>query len=278
LTVKIVLIRSGGDLASGAALRLFRVGFAVAIAEIAEPLAVRRTVSFAEAVYEGRVAVEEIVGVLSRNPGQTAGVIAAGEIPVLVDSELEILDNPGELEIAAVVDARLVKRAVPPLPGRFVVGLGPGFTPGMNCTAVVETMRGHTLGRVYWDRPAAVDTGLPEGDPARVLRAPAGGIVRPVVEIGGLVELGEQVGTVTEAGGTAVPILAGIGGVIRGMIRPGIRVRAGMKIGDVDPRGDPALCELVSDKALAVGGGVLEALLSRPGLRALLAGRPESRV
>jgi xanthine dehydrogenase accessory factor len=278
LTVKVVLIRSGGDLASGAALRLFRVGFAVAIAEIAEPLAVRRTVSFAEAVYEGRVAVEEIVGVLSRNPGQTAGVIAAGEIPVLVDSELEILDNPGELEIAAVVDARLVKRAVPPLPGRFVVGLGPGFTPGMNCAAVVETMRGHTLGRVYWDRPAAVDTGLPEGDPARVLRAPAGGIVRPVVEIGGLVELGEQVGTVTEAGGTAVPILAGIGGVIRGMIRPGIRVRAGMKIGDVDPRGDPALCELVSDKALAVGGGVLEALLSRPGLRALLAGRPESRV
>jgi len=267
--VRIVLIRGGGDLASGAALRLFRAGFAVAVAEIAEPLAVRRTVSFAEAVYEGRVAVEEVVCVLSRNPEQAAGVIVAGEIPVLVDSELDTLGNPGELEITAVVDARLLKRAVPPLPVPFVVGLGPGFTPGTNCDVVVETMRGHTLGRVYWDRSAVADTGLPEGDPARVLRAPTGGVVRPDVVIGGLVELGEQVGSVMEAGGTTVPILAGIGGVVRGMIRPGIRVRAGVKIGDIDPRGDPALCELVSDKALAVGGGVLEALLSRPELRRL---------
>ena len=276
--MRIILIRGGGDLASGAALRLFRAGFDVAITEIREPLAVRRTVSFAEAVYERRVEVEGIPGILAGDQEQAAGILTEGGIPVLVDPDLQILRHPNEnIKVAAVVDARLLKTVIPPLPDFFVVGLGPGFIPGENCDAVIETMRGHTLGRVYWDRPAAANTGLPEGASGRVVRAPVGGVVRPEVEIGELVEQGERIGIVRDDDGREIPIPAGIGGVVRGMIRPGIRVAEGLKIGDIDARGDPALCALVSDKALAVGGGALEALLSRPELRALLAGQPERR-
>jgi xanthine dehydrogenase accessory factor len=275
---EIILIRGGGDLATGTALRLFRAGFAVAITEIREPLAVRRKVSFAEAVYAGRNEVEEVAGVLVDGAVQAEAVIAGGEIPVLIDPDLEILlSRPVALEIIAVVDARLLKKAVPPLPGCFVVGLGPGFTPGENCSAVVETMRGHHLGRVYRDRPAAADTGVPDGSPMRILRAPAAGIVRPLVDIGAVVEAGDQVAEIEPPEGGSVPVAAGIAGAVRGMIRPGIRVAEGVKIGDIDPRGDPELCTLVSDKALAVGGGVLEALLSHQELRRLLAettGRP----
>jgi xanthine dehydrogenase accessory factor len=273
-----ILIRGGGDLASGVALRLVRSGFAVAIAEIAEPLAVRRLVSFSEAIYAGRVEVERVAGVRADGADQAAAVLAGSGIPVMVDPDLEtVASSPGILDILAVVDGRMLKRAVPPLAGRFVVGLGPGFTPGENCDAVVETMRGHHLGRVYWDRPASADTGVPDGAPERILRAPAAGIVRPLVGIGALVGRGETVAEVEREQGGPVPVLAGIAGAVRGMIRPGIRVAAGVKIGDVDPRGDPALCGLVSDKALAVGGGVLEALLSRPGLRIAIRGCRSNR-
>jgi xanthine dehydrogenase accessory factor len=275
----ILLVRGGGDLASGTALRLFRAGFDVAVTEIAEPLAVRRTVSFAEAVFDGRMEIEGVVGVLAADLRHAADVIETGAIPILVDPDLEILEQPqGNLEIAAIVDARLLKRVVPALPGRFVVGLGPGFTPAENCSAVVETMRGHNLGRVYWDRSAAADTGLPEGDPARVLRAPAAGIVRPTAAIGDLVAAGARIGSIDTGGAERAPIRAGIGGVLRGMIRGGSVVAAGVKIGDIDARGDPSLCWLASDKALAVGGGVLEALLSRPDLRVALARLPEDRI
>ncbi|HUF40175.1 MAG TPA: selenium-dependent molybdenum cofactor biosynthesis protein YqeB [Anaerolineales bacterium] len=272
----IILIRGGGDLASGTALRLVRAGFEVVITEIAAPLAVRRTVSFAEAVYDGRVRVEGVPGVLAAGPAEAVKTLAVGGIPIIVDPELDLLEKPGGLEICAVVDARLLKRPVPPLEAPFVVGLGPGFTPGVNCDAVVETMRGHHLGRVYFDRPAAADTGLPEGSPDRVVRAPANGAVQPAVAIGDLVELGERIGAVVDDSGGEIPILAGIGGVVRGMVRPGIRVEAGVKIGDIDARADPALCRLVSDKALAVAGGILEALLSKPDLRRLLAATAEA--
>jgi xanthine dehydrogenase accessory factor len=144
---------------------------------------------------------------------------------------------------------------------RLVVGLGPGFTPGLNCAAVVETNRGHRLGRVYWDRPADADTGQPEGDPRRVLRMAAAGIVQPAAQIGSLVEQGDVLAVVAgERGEEAVR--AGLAGVLRGMVRPGLRLPAGAKIGDIDPRADPSYCGLVSDKSLAIGGGVLEAVMA----------------
>lgn len=267
-----VLVRGAGDLASGAALRLHRVGFSLLLTEIEHPLAIRRSVSFSEAVYDG---VAEVEGVIARRASalsEVEAIAAAGEIAVLVDPSLDVLHAPlPGMAFPVAVDARLSKLRVERLPVPFIVGLGPGFFPGENCHAAVETMRGHTLGRVYWDRPAAADTGLPEGRPERVLRAPAGGILHPRAEIGDLLAEGDLAAEVQTDTGARVPVPAGLGGVLRGMLRPGTQVAAGWKIGDIDPRGDPAACLLVSDKALAVGGGVLEAVLSWPEHRRLLA-------
>jgi xanthine dehydrogenase accessory factor len=150
-----------------------------------------------------------------------------------------------------------------------VIGLGPGFEAGLNCHAVVETNRGHRLGRVIWQGAPESDTGVPESvaehGVERVLRAPVDGILQARVEIGEMVEPGQAVADVA-----GQPVLANFAGVLRGLVRSGLPVRQGMKVGDVDPRGDRAACRLVSDKALAVGGGVLEAILSRPDLRPLL--------
>jgi xanthine dehydrogenase accessory factor len=267
-----ILIRGGGDLASGIALRLSRAGLAVIIAELAQPLAVRRTVSFAEAVYEGSLTVE---GVTARraDPAEAAALLAAGEIPVLIDPDLAADYPAAGIHVRARVDARMMKAPQPPLAPHapFTVGLGPGFIPGINCHAVVETKRGHTLGRVYRLHEALADTGLPDGDPARVLYAPETGTLAARAEIGETLARGQLIAEIQPAaGGSALPVRAPFDGILRGLIHPGLRVRAGMKIGDVDARGDAAACRLVSDKALALGGGVLEALLTRPDLRARL--------
>lgn len=256
----ILLLRGGGDLASGAALRLHRAGFPVVIAELGQPLCVRRTVSFAEAVYAGRVNIEGLTARLVSGPDDVPASVKNGEIPVLVDPEAAILQNP-RFTVRALVDARLLK--TPPPPGYIqsallVIGLGPGFTAGLDCHAVIETRRGHTLGRVYWQGQTASDTGLPDGDPQRVLRAPCEGILVSDAHIGQHFEPGEIIALVGEQ-----PIRASFAGILRGLLHPGLPVHPGMKIGDLDPRNDPALCQLVSDKALAVGGGVLEAILAQ---------------
>jgi xanthine dehydrogenase accessory factor len=151
----------------------------------------------------------------------------------------------------------------------LVIGLGPGFTPGIDCHAVVETNRGHHLGRVFWDRPAEPDSGKPEAldgrSEARVLRAPAAGALTACLALGSLVEEGQLIARI---GG--VELRAPFRGALRGLLHDGVAVAAGDKIGDLDPRAQPKFCFEVSDKALAVGGGVLEALLSRPQLRAAL--------
>ena len=268
-----VLLRGGGDLATGVALRLHRAGFSPIITEIAAPLAVRRRVSFSEAVYDGQAIVEGVRAERCAGQGEVLAAIARGVVPVLIDPVLEISEPIlAAAGVLAIVDARMTKRPAQPLAFQPVIGLGPGFTPGLNCTAVVETMRGHTLGRVFWEHPAAADTGLPDGNPARVLHAPAEGTVLPEVAIGDRVTRGQMVATLRRPDDEDLPILAGVTGVVRGMIRPGLKISPGTKIGDIDPRNDPALCDLVSDKALAVGGGVLEALL-RAGAAALHPGR-----
>lgn len=256
----VVLIRGAGDLASGVALRLFRSGFRVVMTEIRQPLAVRRTVSFSEAVYRGSIAVEGVTGRLVMGWEDTIAAIENAEIPVLIDPDL-IIVRRDHASVDALVDARMLKQPVPPAPVEFVVGLGPGFVPGRNCAAVVETMRGHTLGRVYWDRPAAENTGLPDGNPARVLRAPQDGTIFPSVEIADRVQKGDVV-AIVESGAGIKNVRAEVGGVVRGILPAGLHVRQGVKIGDIDARGEPSYCYLVSDKALAIGGGVLEALLS----------------
>jgi len=277
----LVLIRGGGDLATGVAMRLYRSGFRVLITELPQPLAVRRTVSFAEAVYEGVWDVEKVHARLAENARAVPAILARDEVPVMVDSEAAILREGATIgmEIPTVVDARLTK--LPPTRplsaprsnstagsgarggvAPLVIGLGPGFSAGTNCDAVIETMRGHTLGRTYWQGGAMSDTNQPEGDPRRVLRAPCEGIIRPHAEIGQRVEAGQILAEVRGSQGQVRFVTSPFAGILRGMIRPGLQVRAGLKVGDVDARNDPSLCYLVSDKSLAVGGGVLEAILS----------------
>ena len=266
----LVLLRGGGDLASGIALRLHRAGIRLVITELAQPLAVRRAVSFGEAVYEG---VDTVEGVTARRvePGQIFTSLAANEIPVLVDPNAEILTfDLAPSTIIAVIDARLIKQAPSPLPTDVPlhIGLGPGFHAGVNCHAVIETRRSHTLGRVYWDGTPQPDSGQPEGDPRRVLRAPADGVLRGRAKIGDHLEEGQVVALVSDQH----PVISPLKGVLRGLIRDGIHVTRGLKIGDVDPRNDPSACYLVSDKALAIGGAALEAILTRADIRKKLWG------
>jgi xanthine dehydrogenase accessory factor len=202
------------------------------------------------------------------------------EIPVVVDPRAEILSR---FSFLAVIDARLIKKPTEPLPIKVPlhIGLGPGFHAGENCDAVIETRRSHTLGRVYWRGSAQADSGQPEGDPQRVLRAASDGIFVGHKKIGEHCEAGELIAEIeSEIDNQSTRIIASLSGVLRGLIRNGIRVTKGLKVGDIDPRDDRSACYLVSDKALSIGGGVLEALLSREEIRAKLwspSGLPQSR-
>lgn len=254
----LIIIRGGGDLASGVALRLYRVGFQVAILELDKPLAVRRTVSFSEAVYEGTQTVEGVTARLV-SADQFQVTLEAGEIPVLIDPNANILKNQFLTSPAStfLVDARLLKKEPEPLPGNVAlhIGLGPGFTAGTDCHAVIETRRGHTLGRVYWEGQASADSRQPDGDPRRVLRAPSSGSLDAVKAIGDSCREGE---TIARVNGKSVT--SPFDGILRGLVHARVEITEGMKIGDVDARNDIALTRLVSDKALAVAGGALEAV------------------
>jgi xanthine dehydrogenase accessory factor len=256
----LILIKGAGDLASGVAFRLHRAGFPVVMTELPQPLMVRRTVSFGEAVYDGETTIEGIVGRLVPHVEAARAALAGRVIPVLVDGGARVRQ---ELAPAVLVDGIMAKRntgtRITDAP--LVIALGPGFTASVDCHAVIETSRGHWLGRVIWQGSALPDTGIPgeisgQATPGRVLRAPADGLLETYVAIGDAVAAGQVVATV---GGVA--LRAGCAGVVRGLLRPGLRVTAGLKVGDVDPRGERACCFTISDKSLAVAGGVLEAVL-----------------
>lgn len=261
----LVVIRGAGDLASGVAVRLHRSGFPVVMTEIERPLAVRRTVAFAQAVFDGVCRVEEVTGRRCLI-GEAPAVIAQDEIAVVVDPHGETIRR---LRPPVVVDAIMAKRNIGTRreDAPFVVALGPGFTAGVDCHAVIETDRGHNLGRVIWQGSAAPDTGEPGELPgvgrraSRVLRAPAAGHVIGRYAIGERVAEGAELAVVRDETGAEHPILAPFSGVLRGLIHPDVFVHAGMKIGDLDPRADVSYCFTVSDKSLAIGGGALEAIL-----------------
>ncbi len=263
-----ILVRGGGDLASGVVIRLHRAGWQVIVAELPQPLAVRRLVSFAQAVYEGQNQVEEILARRVVNFPEAQETLAQGIVPVIIDPDLNVRED---FRPHVLIDGRMrkappkMKMDVAPL----VIGLGPGFNAGLDCHAVVETNRGPFLGRVIWQGQAQPDTGLPERvgeyQVERVLRAPASGVLETFFEIGAVVQTGD---VIARTGGQSV--LAPFDGVLRGLLQDNLNVRAGEKIGDVDPRGDPRLSRLVSDKALSVGGGVLETILSWKPIRPYL--------
>lgn len=254
----LIIIRGGGDLATGIALRLHRVGFQIVILELDKPLAVRRTVSFSEAVYEGVQTVEGVVARLA-SADQFQVTMEAGEIAVIIDPQANILKNQflTSPQNTFLIDARLLKTEPEPLPVEVAlhIGLGPGFTAGADCHAVIETRRSHTLGRVYWQGQTQADSKQPDGDARRVLRAPANGNIEALKQIGDFCKAGEKICLVNRQ-----PVVSPFDGVLRGLIHPKVDVTEGMKIGDVDARNDPNLIHLISDKSLAVAGGVLEAV------------------
>ena len=260
----LVLIRGAGDIATGIALRLYRSGLRVVMTDLPRPTAIRRTVCFSQAIVLGETTVEGVRAVRADTASQALERLAEGAVPVLPDPALTCLAS---LRPDALVDAILAKRNLGThiTDAPVVVGVGPGFTAGTDCHAVVETMRGHTLGRVIYDGAALPNTNIPgliggyAGE--RVLRAPADGVFHQILNIGDEVKAGDIAGEVD-----GQPMRCTIGGVLRGLLADGTPVHKGMKSGDVDPRCRPEYCATASDKALAVGGGVLEAILHFSGI------------
>lgn len=257
---RLVIVRGAGDLASGTLAHLHRCGFAVFALECKQPAAIRRSAAFCEAVYDGVQTVEGITCRRIEKAEQAWRVIADGEIPLLVD---EIADCIAELQPAAVVDAILAKRNIGTRAdmASVVVALGPGFVAPQDCDAVIETMRGHNLGRPIYAGSALPNTGVPgliQGyGKERVMHSPAAGTMRCVHQIGDEVEQGEVIGYVGET-----PVYASLTGVLRGILRDGFDVPNGMKLADIDPRGEQKRnCITISDKARCIAGGVMEALL-----------------
>jgi xanthine dehydrogenase accessory factor len=251
---ELVIIRGGGDLATGVAAKLVRAGFPVVVCELPEPLAIRRTVALSSAVAAKTFTVEDITAHLV-DVEHAIDTARSGVVAVVVSPGLP------EIERTIVVDARLAKRNLDTSlsDAPFVVALGPGFNAGVDCHAVIETNRGHRLGRVIWAGAAELDTGTPglvAGRAAeRVLRSPADGTIRWTVEIGSIVRANTVIGFVDHHA-----IASPFDGLVRGLIRQG-PVPTGLKVADIDARLDPSMCLEISDKALAIGGGVLEAVL-----------------
>ena len=264
----LIIVRGGGDLATGTICKLKKCGFPVLILEVEAPSAIRRNVAFCEAVYQGSQTVEGMTCHLAESPEQAERFLQEGKLTVLVDPEGASIPM---LEPLAVVDAILAKknlgthRAMAPI----TVALGPGFVAGQDVDAVIETKRGHDLGRVLWEGSAAANTGIPGViggyGRERVIHCPAEGILRNVRKITDTVSKGEVIAVVETAEGE-VPVEATLDGILRGLIRDGYPVRPGFKMADIDPRAEEYRnCFTVSDKARCIAGGVLEAILQRKG-------------
>ena len=255
----LVVIRGAGDIATGIALRLHRAGVQIVMTDLPQPTSIRRTVCFSEAIRLGRVQVEDVWAQCVQTAQEAAALAQTGAIAVLADPEAQCV---AALHPDGMVDAILAKKNLGTriTDAPVVIAVGPGFTAGVDCHAAVETMRGHTLGRVLYHGSPLPNTGVPGmigGYAAeRVLRAPAAGVFEPCKEIGAQVRAGEVAAVVN-----GVPMLCTIDGCLRGILQAGVPVFEGMKCGDIDPRCKPEHCLCASDKALAVGGGVLEALL-----------------
>lgn len=251
----VIVVRGGGDIGSGVIWRLRRVGFPVIVTELERPLTIRRTVAFSTAITDESIMIEGVTGVRVGNAVEALDAAASGHVPLLVSPAIP------DVGASVIVDARLAKRNIDTARGQapFVVALGPGFHASRDCDAIIETMRGHDLGRVIWDGPAEPNTGVPGmigGESARrVIHASHGGVLSWRTGIGDTVDDGETLGWIDD-----IAVRSGITGTVRGLLAEG-PVIEGLKIADIDPRFDPSAIDRISDKALSVGGGVLEAIL-----------------
>ena len=270
----LVLIRGAGDLATGIGLRLHRSHLRVVMTDLPQPTAIRRTVCFSQAILYGSYQVEDVTAERAET-AETAEdvrrILKAGNIPVLPDPQAACR---AWLRPDVLVDAILAKKNLGTqiTDAPLVIGVGPGFCAGRDCHAVIETMRGHTLGRVIRSGEPIPNTNIPgliggfTGE--RVLRAPDDGIFHQLADIGTRVQAGDVVGEVN-----GKPMACTIAGVIRGMLADGTPVYKGMKSGDVDPRGEISYCRTASDKAIAIGGGVLQAILEYTGVLSNVTGQ-----
>ncbi len=255
----VVVIRGGGDIATGVAHRLHRSGFKVLIIEIEKPTVIRRTVSFAQAAFDGQTIVEGVKAIKVNNIEEIYNCWENRDIPIIIDEELKILK---EIKADVLVDAILAKRnlgtsrAMAPI----TIGLGPGFEAGVDVDVVIETQRGHYLGSLIFEGFAEPNSGIPGiiggYGKERVIHSPADGIIQHISKIGDLVKKDDTIAFIGE-----VPVKASIDGVLRGLIMGGLEVNKGLKIADVDPRGIQIYCNSISEKARAIGGGALEAIL-----------------
>lgn len=260
----LIVVRGGGDIATGTIYKLYQCGFQVLVLEIANPSAIRRNVAFSEAVYQGSQRVEDVTCFLAKDLKQAKALLAEGKLTMLVDPKGESIR---QLHPVAVVDAILAKRnlgthrEMAPI----TVGMGPGFEAGKDVDAVIETMRGHTLGKVIYEGMALKNTGIPGKvggyDKERVIHSPAEGILKNIRKITDFVKQGEVIAMI-EHGDEQVEVCATIDGILRGLIRDGYPVTKGFKIADIDPRSQEYdNCFTISDKARCIAGGVLEAIL-----------------
>ena len=268
----LIIVRGGGDLATGTIYKLFKCGFPVLVLEVPRPSAIRRNAAFSEAVYEGSQTVENVTCYLADSPEAAEKMLAEGKLTMLVDPNGESI---ARLKPLAVVDAILAKknlgtsRSLAPI----TVALGPGFEAGCDVDAVVETQRGHNLGRVLWQGKAAPNTGIPGiiggYGRERVIYSPAAGIVRNVCHITDTVKKGQTI-AVIERDTERIPVTATLDGLLRGLIRDGYPVPEHFKIADIDPRIEEYdNCFTISDKSRCIAGGVIEAILFRKGVLGL---------
>jgi len=262
---QLVIVKGAGDLGSGCAARLHRAGFRLLMTELPQPLVIRRAVSFASAVYQEQITVENITAQLASNDDKIRAAWEKDQLPISVDPEANAVQRwQPEIVIDTIMAKRNTGTRITDAP--VVIAIGPGFVAGQDCHAVVETSRGHNLGRVYYSGACEPDTTTPGRlggqDEKRVLRAPTEGIFRAQRHIGDQVNAGQIIAYVNQT-----PIHTEIDGVVRGLLADGLHVPAGMKVGDVDPRGVAEHCFTISDKAWAIGGGVLEAILRLTALR-----------
>jgi len=259
----LVALKGAGDLATGVIHRLTRAGFRVMASELAQPTVLRRTVAFAEAVTQGRITVEGITACHVSTRDEVIQAFEHGEIPIVIDPDGTFIKS---MHPTVLVEATLSKRnsGITIHDAPIVIALGPGYEAGKDAHAVIETNRGHNLGRVYMRGCAQTDTGVPGmvgGYAAeRLLRAPCAGLLYGLRQIGDSVQAGETVALVKE-GETSSPIIAAIPGILRGLVRDELPVHSGMKVGDIDPRAAREHCFTISDKSRAIGGGVLEAVM-----------------
>ena len=263
-----MIVRGGGDIATGTIYKLYQCGFKVLVLEIENPSAIRRHVAFSETIYQGTQTIEDVTCYLAKDLEEAVSMLEEGKLTMLVDPEGTSIFS---LEPLAVVDAILAKKNLGTTRdmGEITVGLGPGFVAGEDVDVVIETMRGHNLGRVIFEGPAEKNTGIP-GEISgygkeRVIRCPGTGILRNISKIGDTVKK-DQVLAVVETAEGEVPVLATIDGLLRGLIRDGYPVTEGFKIADIDPRLEEYKnCFTISDKARCIAGGVLEAILCLKG-------------